>query len=391
METIMKMNMQGSKIETPLGIYDIISLTIGMVIGVSIFKTPALVAHSVASGIDMLVIWEVGALISMAGGLCYAELSSTYPSDGGDYFFLKKAFGRDFAFVYAWSRISVIQTGSIALLAFLLGIAIIIILGLFYLPSFKAQYLVHQKTDIDTNWGYCLILVLLTFGGWNEAAYLFGVVSKKKRKFVLAFIFSLMSIAVLYLLVNLSFLRGLGLANMGASKSVAVDLAVLAFDSIGLWAIVIIVTIATITSTNATIFTGAKSLGSFKKDLEISFLLTRPKSKIQKSTQSYYLQAVLALLLVFLGQYSRNGFETMIDYTAPIFWFFLFMTGLSLIILRIKEPKVARPFSVPLYPILPFLFCCSSLYLFYASIHYSGWGSYSWLFDYKFWNSTTDS
>ena len=60
----------------------------------------------------------------------------------------------------------------------------------------------------------------------------------------------------------------------------------------------------------------------------------------------------------------------MVEYTAPVFWFFFFMVGLSLIVLRIREPHVVRPFPTPLYPLLPVAFCISCLYMLQASIVY---------------------
>ena len=65
----------------------------------------------------------------------------------------------------------------------------------------------------------------------------------------------------------------------------------------------------------------------------------------------------------------------MVEYTAPVFWFFFFMVGLSLIVLRIKEPDTARPFRAPFHPLLPLAFCASCLYMLQASIAYTGIGA----------------
>lgn len=69
----------------------------------------------------MLGVWLIGGLVSLVGALCYAELSTTFPSTGGDYHFIMRAFGKRTAFLFGWARMSVIQTGSIALLAFIFG------------------------------------------------------------------------------------------------------------------------------------------------------------------------------------------------------------------------------------------------------------------------------
>ena len=102
----------------PLGA---VAIIVGIVIGAGIFKTPSMVA-SVTGDIGWLVLmWCAGAVISLAGALCYAELSTAYPHAGGDYHFLSRAYGKNVSFLYAWAKAMVINTGSIALLAFVFG------------------------------------------------------------------------------------------------------------------------------------------------------------------------------------------------------------------------------------------------------------------------------
>src|SRR5688572_16574533 len=100
---------------------EVIALTVGIVLGAGIFRTPSLVAGAAGSVEMMLLAWVVGGALSIVGALCYAELASAEPSAGGDYHFLVRAFGQRTAFLYAWARLAVIQTGSIALLAYIFG------------------------------------------------------------------------------------------------------------------------------------------------------------------------------------------------------------------------------------------------------------------------------
>src|SRR5512134_446620 len=104
-----------------LGLRDAIGLIVGTVVGVGIFRTPSLVAEHAGSMSVALLAWLVGGLVSLLGALCYAELASAYPNTGGDYHYLTRAFGRKLGFLFAWARLSVVQTGAIALLAFVLG------------------------------------------------------------------------------------------------------------------------------------------------------------------------------------------------------------------------------------------------------------------------------
>jgi hypothetical protein len=89
---------------------DVMALIIGVVIGAGIFSAPALVAMNVASMEHALIAWGVGGLIAIAGALCYAELATTYPSAGGEYHYLRMAFGEKVGFLFAWARLTVIPT-----------------------------------------------------------------------------------------------------------------------------------------------------------------------------------------------------------------------------------------------------------------------------------------
>jgi APA family basic amino acid/polyamine antiporter len=104
-----------------LSLFDVIMIIMGIVIGSGIFKLPGMVAGNSASELTFMLTWLAGGIMSIIGALCYAELASTYPNAGGDYFFINRAFGRGMSFLFAWARMSVIQTGSIAFLGFILG------------------------------------------------------------------------------------------------------------------------------------------------------------------------------------------------------------------------------------------------------------------------------
>src|SRR6185503_12946080 len=104
-----------------LRVIDVVAIIVGTVVGAGIFRTPSLVAANATSEAAALGAWVAGGAISLIGALCYAELAAAYPSPGGDYHYLGRAFGIRLAFLFAWARITVIQTGSIALLAFVIG------------------------------------------------------------------------------------------------------------------------------------------------------------------------------------------------------------------------------------------------------------------------------
>ena len=410
-----------------LNTLDVVAVVVGIVIGAGIFRTPSLVAGNVDSEAMMLTAWVLGGIVSLIGALCYAELTTTFPNTGGDYHFLRKSFGDRIAFLFAWSRMSVVQTGSIALLSFIigdyitqiyslgqhssviyaaitvivltainiigvnlgtatqktltavevLGVCIVIVVGFFFVPATTAEVANTGSSEGGGlgAMGLAMVFVLLTFGGWNEAAYLSAELRSGHKKMVKALVLSLLVITVAYVLVNLAYLRGLGLEGMANSTAVAGDLMEIAFGERGLILIAILVAVSALTSANATIFTGARSNYALGRDFRIFSSLGKWNSNSSAPVNAFVVQGIISLILISLGLFSRSGFETMIDYTAPVFWFFFLLVGISLFILRVKEPTVKRPFRVPFYPITPIIFCLTCCYLLYSSVMYTGWGA----------------
>src|ERR1041385_6054334 len=136
-----------------------------------------------------------------------------------------------------------------------------------------------------------------------------------------------------------------------------------------------LVAVAALGSTNATIFTGARTNYALGRDFSIFSFLGRWHDKANTPANALLVQAVIVLLLITLGTWTRRGFETMVDYTAPVFWFFFLLTGLSLFVLRTQNPTAQRPFAVPLYPLTPLLFCAFCIFMLHSSLAYTGVGA----------------
>lgn len=403
---------------------DGVALTVGIVLGAGIFRTPSLVAAGVDSGMALLLVWAAGALIALIGALCYAELASTYPDAGGDYHFLQRAFGVDLAFLYAWARLSVIQTGSVAVLAYVFGdylsevlplgpfssaiyaalavmaitavnwlgvregtgaqnwltlvevggLLLVIVAGLVLAPAASTPALPADGGG-TTSLGLVMVFVLLTYGGWNEAAYVSAELRGGGRRVARVLLISLGAIAALYLLVNLAYLRVLGLGGMASSQAVAADVMRAAFGPAGATAIALAVAIAALTSANATIFTGARSAYALGRDVPALGVLGRWHGPSGTPRNALLAQGAVALALVAAGAFARDGFQLAVEYTAPVFWFFFLMVGVGLFVLRRRDPDRTRPFRVPLYPLTPLLFCAVNAYLLWSSLAYTGWGA----------------
>jgi amino acid transporter len=407
-----------------LSLKDAVGMIVGIVVGAGIFRTPSLVAANVTSEANALLLWLAGGVVSLIGALCYAELTTTYPHTGGDYHYLTRAYGRPLSFLFVWSRVTVIQTGSVALLAFVFGdyatqllrlgeyspsiyaalvvvtltglnvlgvehgtrtqnvltaievlsLLLVIIAGLFLIPAPDAAAAPAPVQNSTGAAGLAMVFVLLTYGGWNEAAYISAETSGR-RDVARALVFSILFITGLYLLANWAYLRGLGLAGVAGSQAVAADLMQRAVGHGGAVFVSLMVAISALTSANATVFTGARTNYAFGRDFPLFRFLGRWHKHANTPANALLIQGGIALALVLIGTLTRKGFATMVEYTAPVFWFFFFMVGLSVIVLRIKEPDAARPFRAPLYPLLPLAFCGSCLYMLQASIAYTGIGA----------------
>src|ERR1700704_7019144 len=104
-----------------LTLTDAVAMIVGLIVGAGIFGTPSIVAGAVESKAWLIGVWVAGGVFSLLGALCYAELATAFPSAGGEYHFLLRAFGRQLAFLYGWARMTVIVAGSIAVFAYLFG------------------------------------------------------------------------------------------------------------------------------------------------------------------------------------------------------------------------------------------------------------------------------
>ena len=402
-----------------LGLFDAVAIIVGIVIGAGIFRAPSIVAGSVSSEAVFIALWVAGGLISLVGALCYAELGSAYPHAGGEYHFLRRAYGDWLGFLFAWARMTVVQTGAIAAIAFVFGdyatqvlplgaqssviYALLAVAGLtalnvvgtkesktlqkvltFFLLLAMAAVIIAGLTvgsdapraALPASSGapfsqLALIFILLTYGGWNEAAYITAEVRDPRRNIVRALVIGIVTVTVLYVLLNVAYVNVLGLEGMKASKALAADLMQATLGSAGAIVLSIIVIAAALSTLNATVFTGARTNYAVGRDYTIFSALGRWKEGSNAPANALLLQGAIALLLVLLSSTTPDGFETMVAYTAPAFWLFFMLTGISLFILRRQAPDQPQPFRVPLYPITPLLFIAMCGFMLWSSTSYA--------------------
>ena len=400
---------------------DAVAIIVGIVVGAGIFRTPSMVADVTGDAGWVLALWVAGGVISLVGALCYAELASTYPHAGGDYHFVTRAYGRDVSFLYAWARATVINTGSIALLAFVFGdymsrlgslgahsaalwaALLVVALTLVNLASLRASARTQNMlTIIEVGGlvavcvaglaatpataaaplfaatpplgllGLAMVFVLLTYGGWNEAAYISAEVRGGHRAIVST------------LVIEHSHPHGaLRRGQCGADPRAWHDGAGAGQGGAGRppgrarsdhgprRRSASSVAIAALTSMNATMLVGARTNYALGRDWPALRFLGGWNGDRGVPTAAFLAQGAIALALIAFGALQKDGFEAMVEFTAPVFWGFLCLVGIALFVLRHRERRCPRPFRVPLYPLTPAVFVLVCAYLFYSSITYA--------------------
>jgi len=396
-----------------LSVSDGIVLICGMVIGAGIFKAPSIVAGNSSGAAEFLGAWVLGGVISLCGALVYAELATRHPDTGGEYAFLSRGMGRGVAFVFAWARMTVIQTGAIAAVAFVLGdyaseivrlgdksSAIYAVIGVVALTALNVAGTLESKgvqkimqfllfaglavlviaglmaggqakpaaAGAGGSFGLAMIFVLLTFGGWNEAAYLSGEVRDARRNMIRILLYGILTVTAVYLLVNIAYLAALGLGGMRDSKAVAADVARLALGEKGALVIALVVCLAALTTMNAAIFTGARTTYAMGQDFAFFAKLGAWRASGSTPANALILQGAITLILIIASAVTPDGFSAMVAYTSPVFWTFFLLTALTLFVFRRRGGDA--PFRVPLYPIVPIAFCGACVYMLYSSINY---------------------
>lgn len=407
-----------------LSVIDGVAVLVGVVVGVGIFGFPPLVAQHADSGTLYIALWLAGGALMLVGALCYAELGASFPDEGGEYHYLRLAWGRRFGLMFAWARGTVIQTGAIAAVGFIYGdyaqrlmplgdhgstlhallsvallttlnvcgtreskrvqialssLTLVAVIGVMLaglLSSSPSSPAAIEPRDGGLGMlGMGMVFVLLTYGGWNETAYLSGELRNPARNMGRVLLLGTLLVTTLYLLTNLALLQIFGLQALSQSDAIGADLMEIVAGSWAAQGLSLLICFTALSTLNATILTGARVYYALGRDVPRLHRLAAWNERGSTPVRVLLVQAAITLLLILFGALSQSGVQAMVAYTAPVFWFFMCMTALSLLRLRRLEPSAPRPFRVPWYPWLPLLFASSCLGLFVSSTLYAGPGA----------------
>jgi basic amino acid/polyamine antiporter, APA family len=265
-------------------------------------------------------------------------------------------------------------------------------------------------------WGWeslAIILVLYAYGGWNDVSFVAGEVREPQRNIPRALLFGIGAITLIYVLVNFAFILGLGFNNVRAPSSLPARVLDGALGEFGAKAMQGIVMASALGAIHGLIFAGSRVYATLGADHRLFGFLGHWKPGKGSPILAVLLQALITLGLVLLfgtrqgheainqfldwlnavlttvvGKFDeqwvvnieytkewqpRQAFAELVTHSSPAFWLFFLLTGFSLFRLRDKNPGLRRPFSVPLYPVVPMIFCGMCLYMLYSSTIYIGW------------------
>ncbi len=405
-----------------LTLFDSTSIIVGVIIGAGIYETSPAVAGCMPGPGWLIALWVFGGLLSLIGALCYAELATAYPEAGGDYVYLTRAFGRSMGFLFAWAQLWVVRPGSIGAFAYIfaryanqlwplpggvdapmlyaagsivvltainmvgvregkwtqnlltvakvLGLAAVCVIGLLF-ASPNAAPDVPARELAGSDFRLALIFILFTYGGWNEMAYVGAEVRDPKKNILRALVVGTVMVTLAYVLINMAFIHALGYQAMCQSDAVATDVLARPLGQWGGRVISLLICISALGGINGMIFTGSRIYYAMGTDHRLFARLGQWSARLGTPVWSLACQCVITLALVVgFGMY-EGGFGSMVIFTTPVFWIFFLLVGVSLFVLRQREPDTPRPYRVLLYPLVPIVFVLSSLFMVYASLSWA--------------------
>jgi basic amino acid/polyamine antiporter, APA family len=421
----METNSHGPELSRDLSVSHAGAVVVGTIIGSGIFLVPSEMMQAVGSAKLVYLAWFVGGLLSFFGALTYAELGAMKPQAGGEYVYVRDAYGPLGGFLYAWTWFVIAKPASIASvtiglvrilgtfsvfsffsnnfvstpfaiswgqlvaiaaailisslnyvgirkagdfqLAFtLLKVAIIlgiVVLGFKYSAGSWANFAGHYGGAKGGIVGFmaALIAALWAYDGWNDLNMVAGEVRHPERNIPIALIAGVAIVGALYILVNAAVQYVLPASAIAASERPASDAMALVLGRMGASVVSIGMAISMLVTLNGTIMSGARVPFAAARDGYFFKALAEVHPKFHTPSISIIVQAILSSLLLLAG----GSFRQLFSLAIFAEWLFYMIAGSTVFVLRRKEPDTPRPYRVWGYPLVPVLFVLASSVLLY--------------------------
>jgi basic amino acid/polyamine antiporter, APA family len=396
-----------SELPRRLGLLDALAIVVGIVIGGGIFLVPNLVARNLSSTSWILAVWALAGVTSFFGALACAELGAAFPSTGGQYVFLREAYGPMAGFLCGWSMFLVARTAQVAWLAVtvglyvsyfvplgplaskLLGVGAILAFAAVNYRGVSAGALVQKAftfakvaglliiagsalfftgrpaaatppggaTFSPSHFGVALIACMLAYDGWVQVSYVAGEIRNPDRNILLALAGGVAACIAIYMMANLAYLRVLSIGEIAASDHVGATVAERVLGSGGGTLVAAIILLSIIGTLNGCFLTSPRVYFAQARDGLFFSRFGEIHPRFQTPAFSIVAQAVWAVALLLSGTY-----ETLAEYAMFGLWIFYGLMVLGVILLRIRRPELPRPYRMWGYPATPVLFLMVTTY-----------------------------
>ncbi len=391
-----------------LGWWEASSIVIGIMIGTAIFIVPAEITRSLGTREAALAVWTVTGVLSLFGALSFAELAAMMPEAGGQYVYLREAYGPLVAYLCGWSFFIAAQTGGISVLAvgfaeyaneflplspweqkaaaaasiavltainyvgvreggavqsILTGIkigaiAVLILLGYILvhgLPGGPQSLAAPAGGRFAASFGVAMVGAFWAYEGWNTCTFVAGEVKRPESNVPLALIMGTGAVMIAYLALNLVYYHVLPIGRIAQSPRVGADAAVRIFGHTGSYLVSLLIIISTLGSLNGSILAAPRVYYAMARDGLFFRWCARVHPRFHTPHLALIVQGVWAIAMVAAGTYEQL-------FTYVIFAAFVFyaLTALAVIVLRRKRPDAPRPYRVFGYPFVPLIFVLGS-------------------------------
>jgi APA family basic amino acid/polyamine antiporter len=382
-----------------LGLLDSVAIVVGIVIGGGIFVVPNLVAQNLPSAGMILAVWTLAGVVSFFGALACAELGSAFPTTGGQYIYVREAYGPLAGFLCGWSMFTISRSAQVAWLAVTFALYLsyfvplgpvvskvlaLVVLALFTGLNYRgvrvsaalqktftaaklagallivgSAFLAHTPAPVPAaaasfsfrNFGVALIACLLAYDGWAQVTYVAGEIRNPKRNVVLALAVGTSVVMAIYLLANLAYLRVLTIPEIAASPHVAASAAERTLGTSGGSLVSLIILTSILGTLNGCFLTTPRLYFAQASDGLFFRQFGRVSPRFETPGFAILAQAAWSAFLIVTGSY-----ETLIDYALFAIWLFYGVMVAAVLILRRTRPGIPRPYRMWGYPVTPLLF-----------------------------------
>ena len=408
-----------AKLKKSLGLFDGISLLIGITIGSAIFATPQIIAGYTNSFTLIIILWLAVSLFVYVGSLIYAELGSRFPNTGGEYIYIREAFGPFWGFIFGWSQLIIIRTSPAAGISLItanyLGyfipmsqfekiiasIIIIIIFGTinyigverasFYnkfstliktlgitiftvagLAMFEGDFLkLSETSSVTENLGTivnivaALMLILFSYLGWDRVGYIAGEMKEPQKVITKTMFYGISTIAILYISANILYHTVLGMEGVRSSSIVASDIASLLFGNLGASLMSITVIISATGSINGTMMSASRLYYAMARDGMLFKWFDNIHPRFRTPSNAIVAHCIWGIVLLVI----RQNFETIV--TGMVFTILIFYTFTTVAFFKFRKLDLGESgYRIPFYPFLPSIYLIGLASLVLLRIYY---------------------